>query len=52
MAIDEYDEESEWSEHEILIPRNRAVDNDNIILSWLFERFPRLFQLLRYLFGL
>jgi hypothetical protein len=51
-AYDEYGEPSEdWSEHEIIIPRNRAVNNYNII-SWLLERFPNMFPLLRYLLGL
>ncbi|UCF50483.1 MAG: hypothetical protein JSU91_03095 [Thermoplasmatales archaeon] len=51
-AKDEYGEESGVSEWEITIPRNRAVSSNPNILSWLFESFPRLFQLLRNLLGL
>jgi len=52
-AIDEYDEPSEhWSEHQIKIPRSRSVAGNHNIFNWLFERYPNLFPLLRYLFGL
>jgi hypothetical protein len=51
-AIDEYDAASDWSEHEINIPRSRSVEVNYNIFNWLFERFPNMFPLLRYLFGL
>ena len=52
-ARDIYEEPtSDWSEHEINIPRNRAVNYNNNLLNWLFERFPRMFQLLKFLLGL
>ncbi len=51
-AKDEYYAESDWSTHEIKIPRNKAVSNNYNIINWLSERFPHMFQLIRYLFGL
>ena len=52
IAQDNYGEKSGESKHPINIPRNRAVNYNNNLLNWLFERFPRMFQLLRYLLGL
>ncbi len=46
-AKDIYEEESLWSEHEINIPRNRAVNFNINLLSWLLERFPLLEVFLR-----
>jgi hypothetical protein len=51
-AIDEYGAASDFSDHEINIPRNRAVRNNNFIISWLTQRFPQMFPLLKYLLGL
>jgi len=49
-AKDTFGNESNWSEFEVLIPRNK-VSNYNLI-KWLFERFPNLFLILRQLLGL
>jgi len=51
-AVDEYGAESDWSLHEFKNPRSRSVDGNYNIFNWLFERFPNMFPLLRYLFGL
>jgi len=41
---------SEWSEMEIKIPRNRALNFD--LINWLFERFPCAFQVIKNLLDL
>jgi hypothetical protein len=51
-AVDEYGEHSDWSEHEINIPRSRSVEGNYNIFNFLFERFPNLLPLIRYIFGL
>lgn len=51
-AMDEYGEYSNWSTHEINIPRNRAFSNYHNIMSWLLERFPILERLLNLIFKL
>ncbi|UCF49951.1 MAG: hypothetical protein JSU91_00280 [Thermoplasmatales archaeon] len=43
-AIDEYDLESNWSEFEVIIPRNRAIFNT--LLQLLLEHFPILERIL------
>ena len=50
-AVDEYGAKNE-STHEILIPRSRSAGYSINILSWLYERFPYMFQLIRYILGL
>lgn len=52
-AIDEFGEPSEdWTQHEIKIPRARSANYNNIVLNWLFERFPYMLQLIKKLLGL
>ena len=47
-ARDIYDFESDWSDSfTISMPRNRQISNT--FLMRLFERFPNVFPLLRYL---
>jgi hypothetical protein len=38
-----------WGTLEVTMPKNKGVFNDHSILSWLFERFPHAFPILRYL---
>jgi len=47
-AKDICDAESDWSDFEVTIPRNKALFSLQPILLWLFERFP----LLKHLMGL
>jgi hypothetical protein len=47
-AKDIHDAESNWSEFEINIPRNRATFNP--LLYWFLERFPLLERLLNIIF--
>jgi len=50
-ATDNYDCESDWSDPlRVRMPINQGVPN--ILLSWLLERFPNAFPMLRYIFGL
>ncbi len=46
----------EWETLEVTMPRNKSINkpfNFNFpLLSWLFERFPNAFPILRYLLGL
>ncbi len=51
-ATDEYGEYSDWSKHIIKIPRSRSVGNNYNVMTWLSERFPHMFQLFKYIFGL
>lgn len=44
-AKDLFGDESDWSEFEVVIPRNKAVDK--LIYHWLFERFPILCKFLQ-----
>jgi hypothetical protein len=46
-AVDTYGAESNWSEFEVEIPRNRNVHHPIILI--LFERFPNLFPILQQL---
>jgi hypothetical protein len=34
------------------MPKNKAFNFNFNLLSWLFERFPRMFPIMRQLFGL
>ena len=45
-AKDDVDHYSDWSEHTIYVPRNKALTFN--LLSWLFERFPILECLLNF----
>jgi len=51
-AKDVYDAESDYAELEISIPRNKAFFTIQPIFTRLFERFPNIFPILRYLLGL
>ncbi len=44
--------ESDWEELEISMPKNKAFTFNFNLLSWLFERFPNAFPILRQLLGL
>ncbi len=49
-AKDSFGSESNWSEFEVIIPRNKFFSFNYNIFSWLVERFPlleRLFSLIR-----
>jgi hypothetical protein len=48
-AKDEFGNPSDWTEHSIIVVRNKAFNLD--LLELLFERFPRLFQAFKYLRG-
>jgi hypothetical protein len=52
IAEDNYGERSGTSTFKINIPRSRTVNLNNNLLSWLYERFPYMFQILRYLFAI
>ncbi len=47
QAIDIYGVESDWSEFEVSIPRNRAINY--VLFERLLERFPYIFPLMRQL---
>ncbi len=44
--------ESDWGTLEVSMPKNKAFDLNFNLLSWLFERFPNAFPILRYMLGL
>ncbi len=48
-AKDDFGYYSDWSEHKIIIPRNKAFNLN--LLELLFERFPRVFLTFRHLLG-
>jgi rhodanese-related sulfurtransferase len=48
-AMDFYGNESEVSEYEVAIPRNRARSN---LIEWLYDRFPHAISIISYIFGL
>jgi len=51
-AKDIYGAESGWAEFEVKIkPRNKPFSFNFNLLSWLFERYPHLFPILRFIFG-
>ena len=47
-AIDTNDDESDWTEVEITIPRNRQ--KNNFLLKYVLERFPNLYLVLKQIF--
>jgi len=50
MAKDVNGGESDWSDPiSVSMPRNKAFNFNFNLLSWLFERFPNMFPILRYL---
>lgn len=48
-AKDEFGNPGDWSEHTIIVVRNKAFNLN--LLEILFERFPRLFHAFKYLRG-
>ena len=51
-AKDVFDNESDWATLEVTIPKNKPFNYNFNLLSWLFERFPHAFPMLRHLLGL
>ena len=51
-AVDMYGAESEWGTLEVTMPKNKPFNFNFNLLGWLFERFPRMFPILRHLLGL
>ncbi|EMR74854.1 PKD domain protein [Thermoplasmatales archaeon SCGC AB-540-F20] len=51
-AQDEYGLEGPEGTLEVTMPKNKAFDFNFPLLSWLFERFPNAFPILRQLLGL
>ena len=49
-AIDFRGKESGWSTLEVSMPRNKPFNFNFPLLSWLFERFPNAFPILRHVF--
>ena len=47
-AKDEFHAIGNWSTYEVAIPKNKAFIVNFPLLSWLFERFPNAFPILRY----
>jgi len=48
-AKDIYGEESDWATLEVTMPKNKAFNFNFHLISWLFERFPNAFPILRQL---
>ena len=44
--------ESEWSKYNINIPRSKHFNLKFKMLNWLFERFPNLYTILKYILEL
>jgi len=51
-AVDIHDAESDWSTLEITMPKSKPFNFNFPMLSWLFERFPNMFPILRQILGL
>jgi len=51
-AIDSHGEESDWTTLEVTMPKNKPFNFNFNLLSWLFERFPNVFPILRHMLGL
>ena len=51
-AQDVYGAESDWATLEVNMPKNKPFNFNFNLLSWLLERFPRMFPILRQLRGL
>jgi len=51
-AKDVYGAIGEWGTLEVTMPKNKPHIFNFPLLSWLFERFPNVFPVLRYLLGL
>ncbi len=51
-AKDIHDAESDWETLEVTMPKNKVFNFNFNLLSWLFERFPHMFPILRHLLEL
>ncbi len=51
-ANDTYGAESSWGTLEVTMQKNRPLDFNLNLLSWLFERFPHAFPIMRYMLEL
>ncbi|UCD13312.1 MAG: PKD domain-containing protein [Thermoplasmatales archaeon] len=51
-AKDIHDFESDWATLKVTMPKNKPAYFNFNLLSWLFERFPNMFPILRYILGL
>ena len=51
LAIDENGAESNWTYFEVTMPKNKAFNFNFNLLSWLFERFPNAFPILKKVFS-
>ncbi len=51
-AKDNKGAESEWAQLEVMMPKNKLFIFNFYLLNWLFERFPNIFPIFRYLIGL
>ena len=51
-AEDIYGLESDWGTLEVTMPKSKTIHFNFNLLSWLFERFPNAFPILRYMLGL
>ncbi len=49
-AKDPYNE-SDWSFHELQVPKSKVVNFNFPILEWFFEKFPKAFPILRQILG-
>ena len=52
QAKDIHGFKSDWASLEVTMPKNKPYIFNFPLLSWLFERFPNAFPVLRYLVGL
>ena len=51
-AKDIHDFETDWATIKVTIPKNKPFLFNFPLLSWLFDRFPNAFPILRYIVGL
>jgi len=51
-AVDTYGAMSDWGTLEVTMPKNKPFNFNFPLLNWLFERFPNIFPILRFLLGL
>ncbi len=51
-AKDVYGAESDWATLEVTMPRNKPFNFNFNLFSWLFERFPHAFPIIRHLLDL
>jgi len=49
MTIDEHGAESNWTYFEVTMPRDKPFNFNFPLLSWLLDRFPNAFPILRHL---